>query len=186
MVSRQGLGWSAVLLLLAADSVAADGVLEGRPAAPAPDCAVLERLAGTWIGRGRLRRHAVSGAEPIRCRLDSDWDGDRREVASRLDCRGVDGDLTFHGSIAAIGAEGRVSGVLEGSQGLDQGVMSGWCAADDVRLELSGRGLTTGEPVTATLLFALSDTDETLLNAMEALDPDSGEWFSALEVRFER
>lgn len=190
MGNRRWMASSAWLLLLAAIPAAADGVLEARTTEPAAgraqDCAVLERLAGTWMGRGSVRRHAASGAEPLRCRLDSEWHGGRREIASRLDCRGVDGDLTFDGSIAALESGGQVAGALEGSHGLDQGVLSGWCEVDAVRLELTGRNPTTGNPVQGTLLFALSGQDGTLINAMEALDPKSGEWFSALEVRFER
>ena len=162
--------------------IGADATVAVRTA----DCAVLERLAGTWMGRGSMRRHAQSGAEPMRCRLDSDWDGGQREVESRLDCRGVDGELTFVATLTAVDGQERVTGTLEGSQGLDQGVLNGWCEADSVKLGLIGRSLTTGDQITAELVLSLSEDDRTLINAMEVQDPDSGESFSALDLRFER
>lgn len=177
--SARPLSWLLAGLLLVLGSGAEAQMLSS-------DCGVLERLAGKWIGRGSLQRHALSGAEPVRCRLDSDWSGARREVASRLDCRGVDGDLSFVGSLAATGSEGRMEGVLQGSEGLDQGVLAGWCETDAVRLDLTGRNPTTGDPVEANLVISLSDGDSTQTNAMEARDPESGEWFPALMIRFER
>lgn len=195
---RSRLGWRmpswALRGVLIGLLAALSGSLEAGPAIGADeavavraiDCAVLERLAGTWLGRGSMRQHAQSGAEPMRCRLDSDWNGGRREVESRLDCRGVDGELTFVGTITAVDGQGRVAGTLEGSQGLDQGVLNGWCEADSVMLDLIGRSLTTGDPITAKLVLSLSEGDRTLINAMEVQDPDSGEPFSALDLRFER
>ena len=173
--------WPLLALLLGLALVSGHGA-----EAQTPDCAVLERLAGTWIGRGSLQRHLLSGTEPLRCRLDSDWKAAHAELISRWDCRGVDGDLTFAGALAETGSGSRVSGTLEASQGLEAGVLAGRCETDAVALDLSGWNPTTRDPVAASLTISLSEDDRTLTTTIEARDPDSGEWFTALTIRFVR
>jgi hypothetical protein len=154
--------------------------------ARSPDCSVLARIDGSWMGRGSLQRYLVSGTEPVRCRFDTSWAAAQRQLTHRLDCRGVDGDLSFAGSIGVSGQDGALSGSLTGSQGLDDGKLEGWCEARSVRLHLTGRNPTTGEPVEGDLTIAVGEEGESLVQTLQARDPESGEVYPALSLTLTR
>jgi len=154
--------------------------------ARSPDCEVLARIDGSWLGRGSLQRYLVSGTEPVRCRFDTSWAAGRRELTHRLDCRGVDGDINFAGSIGVIGEDGTIKGSLSGSQGLDDGELVGWCEASAVRLHLTGHNPTTGALVEGDLTISLPDGGETLIQTLEARDPESGTLYPALSLTLVR
>lgn len=144
----------------------------------------LKNLAGSWKGRGKLRRTKASNIEPISCRMDGAWQRQQRRLKLTYVCLGI--DVRFE-SIANLTRmpNGAISGTWSVSGQSERITATGRRAGSALNLFLKGRHPETQKIINSRLKFTLG-SNRRLHNVLQTRDPKTGAAFRAFNVSFRK
>lgn len=153
----------------------------GLAGAPAHADVFLDRLAGTWSGKGVVRTTERSPDEAIRCRLrtTSDSSGGRLSVQGTCSVAGL--TLPVTGAITSNG-KNYASTVFQNLARLSSTDFNGRLQGSQLKMDFSGRDLQTNQDIRAHL--TISTGKDSFNISLSRSDPDSGKLFEAGSIRF--
>ena len=158
-----------------------------EPAAAEEDGAAkfLKAFAGTWKGRGTVRRTVGAAAEPVSCRLDARFDGGALHLKMVYVYLGVDIKVETSGTVKYETKSARYSGSWHTVGLKSRAVGTGRRKGQTIRFALSGFHPETDEPMKSSFVLTLTAANK-LASTLSAVDPQTGTAFKAFGVRFRR
>lgn len=162
------------------------GFNSDRAVAGKADEAFLERLAGEWKGRGKLRPTATAKVEPVSCRMTASWDGSSRSLSLRMKCRGVDVNFSSSGFLQTLKRNNAVEGRWNGSNGIGNTSVFGKRSGDALNLTLTSQDAKSGETVTSRVSMRLTGGGRALSNSVTLQDRDTGKNFQVLSLSLKK
>lgn len=153
----------------------------GVVAAPANADVFLDRLAGTWSGKGVVRTTEKSPDEAIRCRLRTAADSGGVRLSVQGTCSVAGLTLPVTGAITSDG-KNYASTVFQNLARLSSTEFNGKLQGSQLKMDFSGRDLQTNQDIRAFL--TISTGKNGFVVSLSRSDPDSGRLFEAGSIRF--
>ena len=151
------------------------------------DEAFLERLAGDWKGKGKLRPSATAKVEPVSCRMSASWDGSSsRSLSLSMKCRGVDVSFSSSGFLQTLKKNNAVEGRWNGTNGIGNTSVFGRRSGDALNLTLTSQDAKSGKTVTSSVSMRLTGGGRSLSNSVTSQDRDTGKNFQILSLSMKK
>lgn len=179
-----GMRRASLALAIVLGAFSAFGLSSVPAASGRSDEVFLQRLAGSWKGRGRLRPEVTAKVEPVACRLNATWNGGDRSLQMRMNCRGLDVTFTTTGILRTSQGSNIVQGNWRGPKGGAD--VSGRRVGNALRLTMMSRDADTGRLVRSTLHLRLSGNGQMLSNSVHTQDGETGKTFRVLSLSMKK
>ncbi len=152
--------------------------------AKAEHAGFMNKVTGTWKGRGYLRLKAKAPREPVSCRFDGSLENNNTSFKVRLICLGIDLKMETRGRLKYDTGKHRLAGRLH-TVGIGEAKVTGHHNRDSLILTMRGKNPDTGKPATTTLSIIMSGNNN-LRSTMTASDPVTSNRFQAFTAKFKR
>ena len=179
--------WRTLLALAVIVAVALASSVSGISAnAGSADEAFLQRLAGSWKGRGKMRPNSTAKLEPVSCRMSATWNGGSKSLRLSMNCRGVDVNFSSSGVLKTQGRNNVVLGSWSGALGLGGANISGRRSGNALSLTMTTQDRKTGKPIRNSVYLRLSGNGQRLSNSVNSQDGKTGRTFRFLTLSMRR
>ena len=153
------------------------------PAIAGPsDGGLLEQLAGSWKGRGKLRPTATSKTEAVSCRMEGTWNAGAKSLSLDMSCKGVDVTFSSSGFLRVLQGRNAVEGRWNGGGGIGNTSVFGRWSGNALSLTLTSRDVKSGTAVRSSVSLRLAGGGRKLSNSVTSQDRDTGKNFQVLSL----
>ena len=141
-------------------------------------------IAGTWKGKGTIRRTPDGQEELVRCKLMPSFHRGASVLTLRYICRGIDVSFETYGNLDYDGKTRTVSGWLS-TVGMGSAKTTGQQVGNKVTMTMVGEDKKTGKPQKAVMTISLTG-ERTLQSTVVTTDIKTGKTFNAFVSTFTR
>lgn len=174
---RQVAGCAAAVMLVIGTVGAGTPVRAG-----AADEAFLQKLVGSWKGRGKMRPNATAKAEPVSCRMSATWNGGAKSLSLNMNCRGVDVNFSSTGVLRPAQSGNTIQGNMSGALGFGGTSVYGRRSGNSLRLSMTTKDNETGRTIRSSVSLQLSGNGKLLSNSINSQDGKTGRTFRFLTL----
>ena len=150
--------------------------------AGAADEAFLQKLVGSWKGRGKMRPNATAKAEPVACRMSATWNGGSKSLSLNMNCRGVDVNFSSTGVLRTAQSGNAIQGNMSGALGFGGTSVYGRRSGNSLRLSMTTKDNETGKTIRSSVSLRLSGNGRLLSNSVNSQDGKTGRTFRFLTL----
>ena len=149
-----------------------------------PNTFLANLIAGSWKGKGTLKRTPGGQEELVRCKLMPSFHRGASVLTLRYVCRGIDVSFVTFGNLDYDSKTRTVSGWLT-TQGLGSAKTTGRQEGNKVIMTMIGKDEKTGKPKKAVMTIQLTG-DRSLVSTVVATDVKTGKSFNVFVSSFSR
>jgi hypothetical protein len=184
--SVAGLLRAAAGLIAVAAIVVASSVGTTSAAAGAADDAFLQRLAGSWKGKGQMRPNSTAKVEPVSCRMSATWNGGAKSLRLSMNCRGIDVNFSSTSVLRTVQASNAIHGSWSGALGIGGTSVSGRRSGNSLALSMTTKDKDTGRTIRSKVYLQLSGNGRLLSNSVSSQDGKTGATFRLLSLSMQK
>lgn len=155
-------------------------------AAGVADEAFLQKLAGSWKGRGKMRPNSTAKLEPVSCRMSATWNGGAKALNLSMNCRGVDVNFSSTGVLKTAQAKNAIRGRWSGALGIGGTDVFGRRIGNSLSLTMTTKDDDTGRTIRSSVYLQLSGNGQLLSNSVNSQDGKTGRTFRFLSLSMRR
>ncbi len=150
------------------------------------DEAFLQKLVGSWKGRGKMRPNATAKVEPVSCRMSATWNGGAKSLNLSMNCRGVDVNFSSSGVLKTAKANNAIRGNWSGALGIGGASVLGRRSGNALSLSMTTKDRETGRTIRNKVYLQLSGNGQRLSNSVNSQDGKTGRTFKFLSLSMRR
>ena len=164
--------------------VAAMSIGAGSPPAVAgkADSSLLERLAGSWKGRGKLKPTPTAKSETVSCRMEGTWNAGSKSLSLDMSCKGVDVSFSSSGFLRVLQGRNAVEGRWNGGGGIGKTAVVGRWSGNSLSLTLTSSDIKSGTAVRSSVSLRLAGGGRKLSNSVTSRDRETGRNYQVLSL----